>query len=41
MEEEPMAFCADGVESGPDSGPEVMGEEGLREAMAEKNRPRF
>jgi hypothetical protein len=29
IEEEPLAFCAEGVESGPDSGPEVMGEDGL------------
>ena len=32
IEEDPLAFCADGVESGPDSGPEVMGEDGLGEA---------
>jgi hypothetical protein len=32
IEEDPLAFCADGVESGPDSGPEVIGEEGRAEA---------
>lgn len=31
-DEEPLAFCAEGVESGPDSGPEVRGEEGLGDA---------
>lgn len=29
IEDEPLVFAADGVESGPDSGPEVRGEEGL------------
>ncbi len=32
IEEEPLAFWAEGVESGPDSGPEVKGDEGLGEA---------
>lgn len=31
-EEEPVAFWAEGAESGPDSGPEVRGDAGLGEA---------
>lgn len=34
IEEEPVAFCAEGVESGPDSGPEVRGDAGLAEACS-------
>jgi hypothetical protein len=29
IEDEPPAFCAEGVESGPDSGPDVIGDDGL------------
>ena len=32
MVEDPLDFCAADAESGPDSGPEVMGEDGLGEA---------
>lgn len=32
MEEAPLDLAAEGVESGPDSGPEVRGEEGLGDA---------
>lgn len=32
IEDEPPDFAAEGVESGPDSGPEVRGDEGLAEA---------
>jgi len=38
IDEDPLAFCADGVESGPDSGPEVIGDAGLGEAMGEEGR---
>jgi len=34
MEDDPLDLAAEGVESGPESGPEVRGEEGLGEAMA-------
>ena len=30
--EDPLDFCAEGVESAPDSGPEVKGEDGLADA---------
>jgi len=33
MEDEPPDLAADGVESGPDSGPEVRGEDGRAEAI--------
>lgn len=34
MEDDPLDLAAEGVESGPESGPEVKGDEGLGEAMA-------
>jgi hypothetical protein len=32
IEDDPLDLAAEGVESGPESGPEVRGEEGLGEA---------